>query len=492
MSNTDNELAQVAAVIVLAAGGGTRMKSKTSKLLHEVAGKPMLSFAVSAAAALDPERLVVVVGHQREEVVAHLEQLSEQLTTAVQEEQLGTGHAVECGLAGLGDIEGDIVVTYADVPMLAGETLRQLVAVHRGRRNAVTVMTSRVEDPTGYGRIIREDDEVAGIVEDRDATEEQRAITEINSGIYVFDAASLREGLASLKTDNDQGERYLTDVVKFCHERSQRVGAHLVDDVWQTEGVNDRIQLARINQEMQRRIRDSWMLKGVTMIDPASTFIDVDVDLAPDVLLNPGVILMGATTIGEGAIIGPDSSLMDVEVGPGAEVIRTHGSFAVIGEGATVGPFAYLRPGTILGDDGKIGSFVETKNAQIGAGTKIPHLSYVGDAIVDEGANIGAGTIFANYDGVHKSTTHVGKAAFVGSNSVLVAPVDVGAGALVAAGSTITDDVPAGALGVARGRQRNVEGWMTRGRPDSKQAAAAAESDGTIHPAVIESREKKA
>ena len=468
------------------------MKSKTSKLLHEVAGKPMLSYAVSAAAALDPENLVVVVGHQRDQVVAHLERLSEQLTTAVQDQQLGTGHAVACGLAELGDLEGDIVVTYADVPMLAGDTLRQLVAVHRGHHNAVTVMTARVEDPTGYGRIIRDNDAVTGIVEDRDATDEQRAISEINSGIYVFDAATLREGLASLTTDNDQGEMYLTDIVKFCHERSQRVGAHLVEDIWQTEGVNDRIQLARMNQEMQRRIRDAWMRKGVTMVDPSSTFIDVDVDLAQDVILHPGVILQGATTIGEGAVIGPSTTLMDVEVGAGAEVIRTHGSFAVIGEGANVGPFAYLRPGTILGADGKIGSFVETKNAQVAAGAKVPHLSYVGDAIVEEQVNIGAGTIFANYDGVHKSKTRVGKAAFVGSNSVLVAPVDVGAGALVAAGSTITDDVPPGSLGVARGRQRNVEGWVAKGRPDSKQAAAAAESDGTVHPAVLESREKKA
>lgn len=490
--SADNELAQVAAVVVLAAGGGTRMKSKTSKLLHEVAGKPMLSYAVSAAAALDPEHLVVVVGHQREQVVEHLERLSEQLTTAVQDQQLGTGHAVACGIAGLEDLEGDIVVTYADVPMLAGDTLRQLVAVHRARQNSVTVMTARVEDPAGYGRIIRDDDNVTGIVEDRDATDEQRAITEINSGIYVFDAATLREGLASLTTDNEQGEMYLTDIVKFCHERSQRVGAHLVDDVWQTEGVNDRIQLARMNQEMQRRIRDAWMRKGVTMIDPGSTFIDVDVDLAQDVVLHPGVILQGATTIGEGAVIGPSTTLMDVEVGEDAEVIRTHGSFAVIGAGAVVGPFAYLRPGTILGADGKIGSFVETKNAQIGAKSKVPHLSYVGDAIVEEDANIGAGTIFANYDGVHKSKTHVGKAAFVGSNSVLVAPVDIGAGALVAAGSTITDDVPAGSLGVARGRQRNIEGWVVKGRPTSKQAAAAADSDGSVHPAVIESREKKA
>ena len=490
--STDNELAPVAAVVVLAAGGGTRMKSKKSKLLHEVAGKPMLAFAVSAAAALNPDHLVVVVGHQREQVTAHLEKLSESVTTAVQDEQLGTGHAVACGLADLADLEGDVVVTYADVPMLTGDTLRRLVAVHRAHHNSATVLTARVADPTGYGRVLRDGDLVTGIVEHKDATEEQRGITEINSGIYVFAAATLREGLASLTTDNAQGEQYLTDVLHFAHGRSERVGAHLLEDVWQTEGVNDRVQLARINAEMNRRIRDAWMLKGVTMIDPASTFIDVDVDLAADVVLHPGVILQGATTIGEGAIIGPDSTLMDVEVGAGAEVVRTHGSFAVIGEGATVGPFTYLRPGTILGKKGKIGGFVETKNAVIGDGAKVPHLSYVGDAFVDEGANIGAGTIFANYDGVNKSTTHVGRNAFVGSNSVLVAPVDIAPGGFVAAGSTITDDVPAGGLAVARGRQRNIDGWVADRRPDSKAAFSAADHDGGIHPAVNESREKKA
>ncbi len=491
MSNTDNDLAPVAAVVVLAAGGGTRMKSSTSKLLHEVAGKSMLSYSVSAAAALAPEHLVVVVGHLREQVTGHLEQLSETVTTAVQEDQLGTGHAVACGLDGLGDFEGDVVVTYADVPMLTGDTLRQLVAVHRAHHNSVTVLTARVDDPSGYGRILRDGDGITGIVEHKDATDEQRAIDEINSGIYVFDAVTLREGLASLTTDNAQGEQYLTDVLTFAHGDNRRVGAHLIEDVWQTEGVNDRVQLARMNLEMNRRIRDAWMLAGVTMVDPASTWIDVDVDLARDVTLHPGVILQGATTVGEGAIIGPNTTLMNVEVGAGAEVIRTHGSFAVIGEGASVGPFAYLRPGTELGRKGKIGTFVETKNAVIGAGAKVPHLTYAGDAVIDEGVNIGAGTIFANYDGVNKSTSHVGRDAFVGSNTVLVAPVDIGPGALVGAGSTVTDDVPAGSLALARGRQRNIDGWMVERRPDSKAAAAAADHDGSIHPAVQESRDKK-
>lgn len=484
------DLAPVAAVLVLAAGGGTRMKSKKAKVLHEVAGKAMLSYSVSAAAALDPQHLVVVVGHRRDQVVEHLERLDDSVQTAVQEEQRGTGHAVQCGLEGLEDIEGDVVVTYADVPMLTGATLRQLVAVHRSKGNAATVMTANVDDPTGYGRILRDGDRVRGIVEHKDATEEQRRIREINSGIYVFDAATLRAGLASLDTDNVQGELYLTDVITHANGNGKQVGAYVIDDVWQTEGVNDRVQLARMNAEMNRRILDEWMLQGVTMVDPTSTWVDVDVDLATDVILHPGTILQGATTVGEGAEIGPSTTLMDVEVGAGAKVLRTHGSFAVIGEDATVGPFTYLRPGTILGADGKIGAFVETKNALIAAHAKVPHLAYVGDAVVDEDANIGAGTIFANYDGVKKSVTHVGKNAFVGSNSVLVSPVDIGPGAFVAAGSTVTDDVPAGGLAVARGRQHNAEGWVAKRHPDSKWDKAASEHDGSIHPKVTESREK--
>ncbi len=489
--NLDSDLAPVAAVIVLAAGGGSRMKSSKSKLLHEVSGKTLLHYAVSAGAALDPSHLVVVVGKYREQVVEELGQLSASVTTALQEEQLGTGHAVMCGLREVGDLTGEVVVTYGDVPMLTGDTLRQLVAVHRAHANSMTVLTAHVEEPTGYGRILRDGDRVVGIVEHRDASEEQRQITEINSGIYVFDAETLREGLAQLGTDNAQGEQYLTDVLNFAHGRNDRVGAVITEDIWQTEGVNDRVELARINAEMNRRILDGHMLAGVTIIDPQSTFIDVDVDLARDVVLMPGTILQGATTIGEGSIIGPHTSLMDVEVGAGAEVVRTHGSFAIIGEGASVGPFSYLRPGTQLGRDGKIGAFVETKNAVIGAGSKVPHLAYCGDAILDDGVNIGAGTIFANYDGVNKSPTHVGKNAFVGSNSVLIAPVDIAPGAFVAAGSAVTEDVPAGGLAVARGRQHVAEGWVVKRRPESKAAKAAAEHDGSIHPAIEESRSQQ-
>ncbi|PIE21372.1 MAG: UDP-N-acetylglucosamine diphosphorylase/glucosamine-1-phosphate N-acetyltransferase [Arachnia propionica] len=475
-----HDLDPVAAVVVLAAGGGTRMKSDRSKLLHEVAGKSMLSYAISAAAALDPDHLVVVVGHQREQVESHLEELSETITTAVQAEQLGTGHAVACGLAGLPDLVGEVVVTYGDVPMLTGDTLRQLVAVHRAHHQQVTVLTAEIDDPSGYGRILRLDDRVVGIVEHRDATAEQLGIKEINSGIYVFDAETLRAGLAQLSTDNAQAEQYLTDVVHFAYERGDRVGALRTDDVWQTEGVNDRIQLARMAAEMNRRILDAWMLAGVTVIDPSSTWVDVDVDVARDVTLLPGTILQGATTIGQGAIIGPDTTLMDVEVGARAQIIRSHGSFAIVGEDAQVGPFSYLRPGTQLGAAGKIGAFVETKNAVIGEGAKVPHLCYCGDAVVGADANIGAGTIFANYDGVTKSVSRIGDNAFVGSNSVLVSPVDIGAGAFVAAGSAVTQDVPPAALAVARGRQHNSEGWVHSRRPGSAASRAAAQAEPTV------------
>ncbi|WP_296136686.1 bifunctional UDP-N-acetylglucosamine diphosphorylase/glucosamine-1-phosphate N-acetyltransferase GlmU [uncultured Tessaracoccus sp.] len=484
------DLAPVAAVVVLAAGGDTRMRSARPKVLHEVAGKTMLSYAVSAAAALAPEHLVVVVGSQREQVVDELDRLDESVSWQVQEEQRGTGHAVRCGLAGLDDIEGDVVVTYADVPMLTGDTLRQLVAVHRARGNDATVMTAHLDDPTGYGRILRDGERVRGIVEHGAASEEQRGIAEVNSGVTVFEAQTLRAALDALERDDDGGELLLTDAVTRANAAGRQVGAHVVEDCWQVAGVNDRVQLARVHAEMNRRILDAWMLAGVTIVDPASTWVDVDVDLAPDVVLHPGTILQGATTIGEAAVIGPSTTLMDVEVGARAEVLRTHGSFAVVGEGATVGPFSYLRPGTILGSDGKIGAFVETKNARIADGAKVPHLTYCGDAFVDEGVNIGAGTIFANYDGERKNPTHVGRDAFVGSNSVLVAPVDVGPGAMVAAGSVVTDDVPAGALAVARGRQHTSQDWMARRRPDSKWHHAAAAHDGSIHPKVAESREQ--
>ena len=336
------------------------------------------------------------------------------------------------------------------------------------------MLTAQVPDPTGYGRILRDaDGMVTGIVEHRDADDTEREITEINSGIYVFDAATLRSALTELAPSNDQGELYLTDVLAVLREAGKPVGAYLIDDLWQTEGINDRIQLSRMNAELNRRILQRWMREGVTVVDPASTWIHASVDLAPDVILLPGTSLEGATSVAAGARIGPDTTLIDVEVGEKAVVTRTQASLSVIGPGANVGPYAHLRPGTTLGADGKIGTFVETKNARIGAGAKAPHLSYLGDAVIGEGANIGAGVIFANYDGVRKSTSTVGAHSFVGSNSVLAAPVEVADGAYIAAGSTITGDVGPGDLAVSRSRQRNVPGWVARKRPGTKTARAA-------------------
>lgn len=472
----------VSAVIVLAAGGGTRMKSNRSKLLHEVAGHSLLSYAVNAATALDPEHLVVVVGHRREQVTAHLQEIAPHCRTAIQETQNGTGDAVAWGLADLGELTGDVVVTMGDVPMLTGETLADLVAAHRAQADAITVLTALLPDPTGYGRIVRdEENEVARIVEHKDADQTTLAITEVNSGIYVFDAEVLRSGLSRLATDNAQGELYLTDVLSIARGDGRRVGAYQTDDLWQTEGINDRVQLARMNREMNNRITTKWMRAGVTIIDPATTWIHASVDLASDVTILPNTFLEGATSIGEGATIGPDTTLTDVEVGPNATICRTQASLAVIGPDTTVGPFAYVRPGTVLSANGKIGTFVETKNAKIGEGAKVPHLAYAGDAIIDAGANIGAGTIFANYDGTNKFHTHVGKNAFVGSNSVLVAPVDIGDGGYVAAGSTVTADVPPGTLAVARGRQKNSDGWVSRRKPGSKADKAAGEATA-YHP----------
>ena len=464
-----------AAVIILAAGEGTRMKSARSKLLHLVAGQSMLSYAVDAATGVEPERIVVVVGHRAEEVTGHLDEIAPHVQTVLQgAEAYGTGYAVRCALAELGGLTGDVLVTMGDVPMLDSTTLTAMVSAHRAGAAAVTLLTAHLADPTGYGRIVRGPGEVVEeIVEQKDASPEQVAITEINAGSYVFDAEVLRAALDRIDTANAAGELLLTDVIALARRDGRAVAAYVTDDRWQTEGINDRVQLARVSAELNRRIVEGWMRAGVTVHDPSTTWIHSSVDVAPDVTLLPGTSLEGATSVGAGATIGPETTLTDVEVGEGATVVRTHGSLSIIGPGATVGPYAYLRPGTQLGEAGKIGTFVETKNARIGPGGKVPHQSYVGDADIGAGANIGAGVIFANYDGVNKASTTVGAYSFVGSNSVLAAPVTIADGGYVAAGSTITGDVGPGELGVARGRQRNIAGWVARKRAGTKLAAAA-------------------
>jgi bifunctional UDP-N-acetylglucosamine pyrophosphorylase/glucosamine-1-phosphate N-acetyltransferase len=494
------ETPQPAAVIILAAGQGTRMKSALPKILHPLGGKPMVGHALTAARELEPAQVAVVVRHERQLVAEAVGRLDAGAILVDQDDIPGTGRAVQCALAALdskaqaaaaaagladgetvGDgVEGPIVVVAGDVPLLDGATLGQLLSAHQADGNAVTVLTTEVADATGYGRIVREQDtgDVLEIVEHKDASADQLDIREINSSVYVFDAATLRRGLGGLDSRNAQGEVYLTDVIAFARTEGLHVRALLADDPMLVEGVNDRVALSVLAREMNRRIVEEWQRAGVTVQDPATTWIDVDVELAPDVTLLPNTQLKGATVVATGAMIGPDTTLTDVEVGVGATIVRTHGSLAVIGEGASVGPFAYLRPGTNLGRKGKIGTFVETKNAEIGEGSKVPHLSYVGDATIGEHSNIGAASVTVNYDGVHKHRTVIGSHARTGADNMFVAPVTVGDGAYTAAGSVIRRDVPAGALGVTAGQQRNIEGWVARRRPGTAAAEAATNAHG--------------
>jgi bifunctional UDP-N-acetylglucosamine pyrophosphorylase/glucosamine-1-phosphate N-acetyltransferase len=463
------------AVIVLAAGEGTRMKSQVPKVLHALCGRSMLGHALAAGRALHPERLVVVAGHGRELVSAEASRLVPDVAVVVQEQLCGTGHAVRMVTEALGALRGTVVVTYADMPLLRAETLATLVREHATAGNAVTVLTARVADPFGYGRIVRDaSGALAEIVEEADATDEQRAITEINSGCYAFDGVLLGDAIKRVATGNAQGQEYLTDVAAILRGDGYPVGALVAADAGEIQGVNDRVQLAEARRSLNDRLLEHWMRSGVTIIDPATTWIDVDVTLGQDAELRPGTRLEGSTAIGAGARIGPDCTLTDTSVGEDASVASTVARSAEVGPGASVGPFAYLRPGTRIGPSAHIGTYVELKNSAVGEGSKVPHLTYVGDADIGKGVNIGAGTIFANYDGAAKHHSTVGDGVFIGSDSVLVAPVRIGDGAYTAAGSAISEDVPPGALGIARGRQHNSEGWVERQRPGTRSADAAA------------------
>ncbi|MGH3242996.1 MAG: bifunctional UDP-N-acetylglucosamine diphosphorylase/glucosamine-1-phosphate N-acetyltransferase GlmU [Spirillospora sp.] len=463
-----------AAVIVLAAGEGTRMKSRTSKVLHELCGRTMLGHVLAAARELEPERLVVVVGHRREQVVEHLAGAAPDAESAVQEQQNGTGHAVRMALEQTGALDGTVVVLNGDVPLLRGETLGALVRAHEGERNAATVLTTEMPDATGYGRMVRAaDGSVESIVEHKDATEAQRAINEINVGMYAFDGALLADALKRVTTDNAKGEEYLTDVVAIVRGDGHRAGAYLAPDWVETQGVNDKVQLAQARRQLNDRILEAHMRAGVTVVDPATTWIDVDVTAERDAEVHPGTQLHGRTHLGEGARVGPGCTLTDTGVGAGASVINAVCVEAEIGPEASVGPYAYLRPGTRLARKGKIGTYVETKNADIGEGTKVPHLTYVGDAEIGEHSNIGASSVFVNYDGVSKHRSVIGSHVRTGSDNMFVAPVTVGDGAYTAAGSVIVQDVPPGAMAVARSRQRNVEGWVERKRAGTASAEAA-------------------
>ena len=472
---------QPIAVVVLAAGAGTRMKSHLQKTLHVIGGRSLLSHSLHSAAGITPQEIVAVIGHRREQVGPAVAEVAKELpvpvSTAIQEEQNGTGHAMQCAMNQLADFSGTIVVTYADVPLLRPATLQGLVDAHTSVPTAVTVLTSNVADPTGYGRIIRNrEGEVVDIVEQKDADEKTLAITEVNSGVFAFDADVLRQALGQLDANNAQGELYLTDVLSIARSSGHPVRGFRIADAQEIAGVNDRVQLAEAARELNHRTVEAAMVDGATIIDPATTWIDVNVRVGQDVIIHPNTQLHGSTVIADNAVIGPDTTLTNMVVGEGAQVVRTHGSDSEIGPRATVGPFTFIRPGTVLGERGKLGGFVEAKNAQIGAGSKVPHLTYIGDATVGEESNIGASSVFVNYDGVNKHHTTVGSHVRTGSDTMFIAPVTVGDGAYSGAGTVIREDVPPGALAISGGRQRNIEGWVQAKRPGTPAALAAEEA----------------
>lgn len=467
-----------ALVIVLAAGEGTRMKSDRPKVLHEILGVPLVGHVLREVEQLEAATTVVVVGHGREAVAQYLAADFPDAVVAVQEHRRGTGDAVRHALAAVeADVAaatGPVVVTAGDTPLLTGTTLQALVDRHAREGAAATVLSANVADPTGYGRIIRDAaGDVVAIVEHKDATAEQRRVTEINSGVYAFEPAALVTGLSRVTADNAQGEEYLTDVIGILAGDGRKVSAVLAADADDVHGINDRVQLAAVARILARRVNEAAMRSGVTIVDPDTTWIAPGVPLGRDAVIERNSSILPGSAVGPRAVVGPDTTLIATEVGEGATVLRSHCERARIGREATVGPFTYLRPGTELEAGAKAGAYVEIKNAHVGEGSKVPHLSYVGDAEIGPGSNIGAATVFVNYDGVAKHRTTVGAHVRIGSDTMLVAPVSVGDGAYTAAGSVITDDVPPGAMALGRARQRNLEGWVAAKRPGTAAADAA-------------------
>ncbi|HEX4110046.1 MAG TPA: bifunctional UDP-N-acetylglucosamine diphosphorylase/glucosamine-1-phosphate N-acetyltransferase GlmU [Solirubrobacteraceae bacterium] len=450
-----------ATAIILAAGQGTRMRSRTPKVLHDLCGQPMIAWPVNAARAAEIERIVVVDGPDR----ALDGQLPQGTQIAVQERPLGTADAARAAAAHIG--AGDqVVVMSGDAPLVSAALLAGLLRAHRAGGAAATVATFELEDPSGYGRIVRAaDGTVRRIVETKvagDATPEQLAIREVNAGLYVFDGAPLLDALSRVGTANAQGEYYLTEVVVALGELGATVGAHLVAERDQLLGVNDRVQLAQVRAIAQAQILEAHMRAGVSFEQPAGTLVDVGVQIGADTVIEPGCCLRGRTQIGEGCRVGPHATLIDATVHDDARIVHSYVVQAEVGPSANVGPFSYLRPGTVLRERAKAGTFVEIKNSDIGPGAKVPHLSYIGDADVGEGANLGASTITANYDRGVKSRTVIGRRVHTSVDTTLVAPVTLGDDAYTGAGSVINEDVPEGALGISRPPQVNVEGFAAR------------------------------
>ncbi|QOV09778.1 bifunctional UDP-N-acetylglucosamine diphosphorylase/glucosamine-1-phosphate N-acetyltransferase GlmU [Viridibacillus arvi] len=446
--------------VILAAGQGTRMKSKLYKVLHPVCGKPMVEHVVDHIQTLDVERIVTIVGYGAEKVK---EQLGEKSEYVLQAEQLGTAHAIQQVEPILGELEGTTIVICGDTPLIRPETMKALFEHHESNHAKATILTAIAEDPTGYGRILRStDQQVAQIVEQKDATPEQRQVKEINTGTYCFDNKALFAALKLVKNDNAQGEYYLPDVIEILQKQGEVVAAYVTENFAETLGVNDRIALSQAEETMRARINEQHMRNGVTIINPNNTYISVDAQIGRDTVIQPGVIIEGASSIGEDCIIGPNSQIQNSRIGNRTTVHSSVVRESVIGEDTAVGPFAHIRPDSDLGDHVKVGNFVEVKKTKIDNGSKVSHLSYLGDAEVGTEVNIGCGTITVNYDGRNKFKTVIEDNAFVGCNSNLVAPVTVGKGSFVAAGSTITKDIPADALAIARSRQENKDNYVTK------------------------------
>jgi bifunctional UDP-N-acetylglucosamine pyrophosphorylase/glucosamine-1-phosphate N-acetyltransferase len=442
--------------IILAAGEGKRMYSKVPKVLHKICGTPMVEHVINCAREVSDAEPVVVIGHGAEQVRKEITGVN----FVMQERQLGTGHAVMQAEKYI--IDGDILILYGDTPLLRPEAIMEMHEMHRAEGCSATILTSDVEDPTGYGRIVRTGEKLVGaIVEDKDADSDTKLIKEINSGIYFFDGKELREALGHLKNDNTQGEYYLTDVIGIMREKGLRIGAFKIKNSEDIMGVNNRYQLSVANQIMRGRIAKKLMLSGVTIIDPDSTYIEASAKVERDVTIYPGCILEGNTVIQEDSVIGPYTRIKDGKIGRGAKIQNSIVLESSIGEGTSVGPFAYVRPGNRIGKNAKIGDFVEIKNSSFGDNSKASHLTYIGDGDVGSNVNLGCGVVFVNYDGKRKYRTYVGDNSFVGCNANLVAPVKINDNTYVAAGTTVTKDVPQDSLAIGRARQENKEGWVT-------------------------------
>ena len=466
-------MSKVELVIVLAAGEGTRMKSKSAKVLHEIAGRTIIENLLAAVKPLEAKNLTVVVGSHKDEVIEHLLQIAPKAKTVFQEKRNGTGGAAQLALAShKGD--GTVLILAGDTPLLTTQTLQEFIDLHASHKNKASVLTALLPDPTGYGRIIRGGDGVIlKIVEEKDATDSEKDIDEINTGVYLFESKVLSAIISKIQSNNSQKELYLTDVISLLNDQKESVHAIVSNDYTETLGINDRTQLAECAAIMRDRINNQYMLAGVSIIDPTTTWIDAGVKIEADVVIYPSSSISGESVIKSGAIIGPRTTLVDCEVGSGASVIESFATKSKIGAGAKVGPYTYLRKGTVLDSDSKAGAFVEIKNSTVGKGSKVAHLSYVGDAQIGQESNIGAATVFVNYDGENKHQTKIGDQVRIGSDTMLVAPVTIGDGAYTAAGSVINEDVPAGAIGIGRARQVNILGWVLKKRKDSKSAAAA-------------------